>query len=266
MSTNSGGNWGDISGATSTTLTFAAPYSMNGRQYRAVFTNSCGSVTTSAATLTVLAPPTISVSVSPSSLWPPNNSMRTINASITTTGNCTPLAVTLVSITSDEGDESNDVSGATFNSDDRSFSLRAQRNGNGDGRSYTITYRVTDNAGNTATATATVVVPHNNSKLVVTPAESAPEVVVLEQNIPNPFTEETEIGFTLGLNTEVTLKIFDANGRVVATLVHDQLDAGHHSVRWKGRDEDGHPVADGIYLCQVQAGETIVTSRMVLLR
>lgn len=53
VSTDGGATFSDISGATSTTLTFTASMSQNNNLYRAVFTNSTGSVTSSAATLTV---------------------------------------------------------------------------------------------------------------------------------------------------------------------------------------------------------------------
>ena len=53
MSTNGGTSWEDMSGATSGTLSFTATYAMNGNQYRAVFTNASGSVTSGAATLSV---------------------------------------------------------------------------------------------------------------------------------------------------------------------------------------------------------------------
>jgi len=53
VSTDGGKTWSNITGATTTTLTFTATASQNGYKYRAVFTNSAGSATTSAATLTV---------------------------------------------------------------------------------------------------------------------------------------------------------------------------------------------------------------------
>jgi hypothetical protein len=103
--------------------------------------------------------PTISVSLDPTSFWPPNNQMATVNATISTTGS--NVTVELVSITSDEGDEANDVSGADMGTDDRSFSLRKQRDGNGDGRVYTVTYRATDDCGHEVEASATVTVAHS---------------------------------------------------------------------------------------------------------
>jgi hypothetical protein len=56
VSTNGGASFSNIAGATGTTLTFAANSSQNGYQYRAVFTNACGTATTNAATLTTCTP------------------------------------------------------------------------------------------------------------------------------------------------------------------------------------------------------------------
>jgi hypothetical protein len=169
VSTNNGGSWTDISGETSGTLNVTATTSMNGYQYHAVCTNACGTATSAAATLTVGALPTISVALSSTTLTPPNHSMRNITATVNTTGcsYCGGLTVTLVSITSNEadnglgdGDTPNDIQGASTGTDDRAFSLRAERSGRGSGRVYTATYSVSDCAGNTATASATVSVAH----------------------------------------------------------------------------------------------------------
>ena len=70
----------------------------------------------------------------------------------------------LVSVTSSEPDDApGNADGNTVDDvvvvDDTTFELRAERNENGPGRVYTITYRATDNAGNTTTETATVSVP-----------------------------------------------------------------------------------------------------------
>jgi sugar lactone lactonase YvrE len=54
QSVDSGSTWSDIGGATTTTLSFLAAHSMNGYEYRAVFTNVVGTATTRAATLTIV--------------------------------------------------------------------------------------------------------------------------------------------------------------------------------------------------------------------
>jgi hypothetical protein len=71
--------------------------------------------------------------------------------------------VVIASVTSDEADDS-DGDGNTRNdmiiaADCKSVQLRAERNGGSNGRVYTITFRVTDSAGNVGTATKQVTVP-----------------------------------------------------------------------------------------------------------
>jgi len=114
--------------------------------------------------------PTFDLAVSPNRLSPPDHKFVAITATITPTDNCdrSPV-VTLVSITSNEpatgflgaGDKGPDIDGAAFGTDDRTFSLRAERDtGHGStGRIYTVTYRVTDKAGNATVKSATVTVP-----------------------------------------------------------------------------------------------------------
>lgn len=109
--------------------------------------------------------PKVSIFASPSSLWPPNHKLNTIDVSMNVSGTADPHPiVNLVSITCDDScDPATDIVGAVFGTDSREFLLRAERTGNGNGRTYTITYSVTDCAGNKTTAATTVVVPHDQS-------------------------------------------------------------------------------------------------------
>jgi hypothetical protein len=64
VSADSGTNWSDITGATAATYSFTTAASDNGKQYRAVFGNTCASnVASSAATLTVNTPPSVTAPV-----------------------------------------------------------------------------------------------------------------------------------------------------------------------------------------------------------
>jgi len=116
-------------------------------------------------------PPDISVTVSPDMLWPPNHKMVDIVATVTVSDVCdTAPTVVLTNVTSDEPDDAkgngdgktvNDIQGNDTGTEDYEFQLRAERAGKGDGRTYTITYTVTDASGNSADAIATVEVPHD---------------------------------------------------------------------------------------------------------
>jgi len=111
-------------------------------------------------------PPDLTVTLSPTVLWPPNHKLVTITATITATDKCDPHpTVRLVSITSNEpdngpgdGNQPNDIQ-ATFGVDDRTFQLRSERSGLGTNRVYTVTYEASDASGNTTTGQATVSVP-----------------------------------------------------------------------------------------------------------
>jgi flagellar hook assembly protein FlgD len=54
--------------------------------------------------------------------------------------------------------------------------------------------------------------------------------------------------------SEVTVHVYDVGGRRVRALLAGSLEAGTHTVRWDGRDEDGARVAAGIYLIRARAG------------
>jgi hypothetical protein len=112
-------------------------------------------------------PPEFTLTVAPTTLWPPNHKLVTITAYIDAEDICdASLDVRIVSVTSNEpdnglgdGDTENDIQGARFGEDDRSIRLRAERSGRGDGRIYTIVYSVTDDSGNVTEDVATVTVP-----------------------------------------------------------------------------------------------------------
>lgn len=111
-------------------------------------------------------PPSLALSPSPATLWPPNNKLVTVTVAVEVSDDTDPRpAVKLLSVTCDDAcNAAQDVVDAALNKDDRSFQLRATRKGGGSGRTYTITYSATDAAGNQVTKTATVRVPHDQGR------------------------------------------------------------------------------------------------------
>ena len=111
-------------------------------------------------------PPTLTVSLSPNTLWPPNEKLVSVTAAIAVQDDYDPEPeIKLESITATETLTDGDIQDAQLITDDRSFSLAAKRAGtNQAGRIYTITYSATDASGNKATASATVSVPHDQGK------------------------------------------------------------------------------------------------------
>jgi hypothetical protein len=87
---------------------------------------------------------------------------------------------------------------------------------------------------------------------------------------PNPFNSATAIDFDLASGGHITLRIYDASGRVVCTLVDDRLPAGPHRVAWDGKTDAGLRAASGIYFVKMTVdgrnGTFIETRKAVLLK
>jgi len=83
---------------------------------------------------------------------------------------------------------------------------------------------------------------------------------------PNPFNSSTTIAFSLPAMSDVELTIYNVLGQQIRTLRAEAMTPGQGSLVWDGFNESGQPVASGVYLYRLEAGQFSATSRMVLLR
>jgi len=84
---------------------------------------------------------------------------------------------------------------------------------------------------------------------------------------PNPFNPNTMIRFDLNKATKLSLDVFDLTGKHLAQLAENTLfPAGRSEVAWQGIDENGVPVATGVYVCKLTANSRTWTAKMALLR
>jgi hypothetical protein len=86
----------------------------------------------------------------------------------------------------------------------------------------------------------------------------------LMQNYPNPFNASTVISYSLpgvGTRHDVSLRVYDMVGRVVAVLVDGERPAGTHRVVW-----DAAGYASGVYFYRLQAGGFIESKKLILLK
>ena len=88
----------------------------------------------------------------------------------------------------------------------------------------------------------------------------------LFQNYPNPFSPGTQIGFDLPSAGRAEIRIYDARGRLVRTLVDEKRPAGRQSVIWDGRDEAGRELASGVYFYSLKAPRVGEYRRMILVK
>ena len=85
-------------------------------------------------------------------------------------------------------------------------------------------------------------------------------------NSPNPFGNNTIITFDLPRNQNVTLKIYDSNGRLVQTLLDKQESISIQNIVWNGRNSKGSELGSGIYFCHLITDSYHAVGKMVLLR
>ena len=93
-----------------------------------------------------------------------------------------------------------------------------------------------------------------------------PTEFALQQNYPNPFNPSTQIQFALPTNSTVSISIYDVMGREVRQLVNKEVSAGYHSTLWNATNDLGSPVAAGVYIYTISAGEYRAVKKMILLK
>lgn len=91
--------------------------------------------------------------------------------------------------------------------------------------------------------------------------ELSPSSFVLEQNYPNPFNPSTTIEFSLPKASAITLKIFNALGEEVATLLQEKRAAGKYNVSWNAAN-----LPSGVYMYRLEGEGFVETKRLVLMK
>jgi hypothetical protein len=89
----------------------------------------------------------------------------------------------------------------------------------------------------------------------------APRTFSLGQNYPNPFNPATTIEYTVAKQTRVTLNVYALSGTLVATLVNATQEPGSYRTRF-----DGAGLASGVYIYRLNAGDLVISKKLVLLK
>ena len=87
------------------------------------------------------------------------------------------------------------------------------------------------------------------------------DMFVLEQNYPNPFNPSTTISFSIQTDQFVTLKVFNAIGEEMATLINKNLTRGTHNINFNA---DG--LSSGFYIYRLESGNQVQVRKMMLLK
>ncbi len=88
-----------------------------------------------------------------------------------------------------------------------------------------------------------------------------PNKFALSQNYPNPFNPTTTISYEIAKEVNVSLKVYDAIGNQVATLVNETKPAGTYEVIF-----DASNLSNGVYFYEIKAGNFTVTKKLILMK
>jgi len=99
-------------------------------------------------------------------------------------------------------------------------------------------------------------------------ADEMPEV--LSSNYfrasPNPFNPQTQLQFGLIKAGNVTIDIYDLQGRRVTQVQNGYLSAGHHTIEWRGRDSANRGVSSGVYFVRLVGDDFQLKQKILLVR
>ncbi|MBN2001534.1 T9SS type A sorting domain-containing protein [candidate division KSB1 bacterium] len=91
--------------------------------------------------------------------------------------------------------------------------------------------------------------------------KTAPHKFRLMQNYPNPFNPSTTIEFELDRSEDVTLAVYDVQGRKVETLLSQYMSGGYHKATWNATGLSG-----GVYFCRLEGKSVFDIKKLLLLK
>lgn len=97
----------------------------------------------------------------------------------------------------------------------------------------------------------------SNSERSINESDVVPNFEI-DQNYPNPFTDETTISFSLELDAMLVLEIRNENNKLITTLVNDRVEAGTHNIVWNARSNP-----KGIYYCTIRIADKTLVKKMI---
>ena len=88
-----------------------------------------------------------------------------------------------------------------------------------------------------------------------------PNMIVLDQNIPNPFLNSTHLKYAIVENSNVLLQVKDANGKIAETLANEFKAAGSYSMEWNPKN-----LSPGVYYLVLRTDKSSAAKKMVLVK
>jgi len=122
----------------------------------------------------------------------------------------------------------------------------------------------TDSLHGFAVGDSGVILKYNSdyTSIIIDNKTAIPSTINLFQNYPNPFNPNTKISWQSSVSSWQSLKVYDALGREIETIVDEYIEAGIHSSLYIVN----YTLPSGVYFYQLKAGSFVETKKMLLLR
>ena len=126
---------------------------------------------------------------------------------------------------------------------------------------YTYAVEAFDAVNGSGISESSSVLLSNDGKVSFVPEEFA-----LYENYPNPFNPVTNIVYDIPEMADVSITIFNIKGQRVNTLVQGQHQPGRYKVLWNAVNDYGQPLASGMYIYMIRAGDFTSIKKLMLLK
>ena len=90
---------------------------------------------------------------------------------------------------------------------------------------------------------------------------NTPNKISISSPYPNPFNPITSIDYTIAEKSNLSIEVYNLQGRIINKIVKDRIDPGYYTFNWDGTNEPS-----GIYIIKVQISDTIKIYRTVLIK
>ncbi|MAD51179.1 MAG: hypothetical protein CMF79_01210 [Candidatus Marinimicrobia bacterium] len=93
-----------------------------------------------------------------------------------------------------------------------------------------------------------------------------PHTFKVHNNFPNPFNPVTKVQIDVPEFGHAIIQVHDASGRLMTTLVNEELRPGFHSIQWNGKNQLGESVSSGVYILNVRFENLNISQKMLLVK
>ncbi|MCC7263144.1 MAG: Ig-like domain-containing protein [Candidatus Latescibacteria bacterium] len=118
----------------------------------------------------------------------------------------------------------------------------------------------------TARTAAFLVSGSGGATAVEEESTALPATTALLPGYPNPFNTTTLLPYQLAEAGPIRLEVYGLTGQRLRTLVNTSSAPGYYQVSWPGTDDQGRPLASGVYLVRLEAGTKAQLQKLMLLR